>query len=112
MIKNGIATKVSEMITASTVNGIVIPNQLSRCTPSTPVRPSASSSATPATTGGRTSGSNTTARISRSPGMLIRAKTQASGTPKANDSAVDAVAASSESRSAGVMSCFDRIDSS
>ena len=59
------ATKVSATTTPAVVNGRVIPNQASRYCPTTPVRPSASSRATPPTTGGSTSGSVTRARSRR-----------------------------------------------
>ena len=49
------------------VNGRVMPNHWSRYCPTRPCRPSASSSATPPTTGGSTSGSVTRARSSRRP---------------------------------------------
>ena len=65
-----------------------------------PLRPKASSSTSPPTTGGSTSGSVTSARISPMPGSRTRASTQASGTPNSSDSTVAAVAHSSDSRSA------------
>ena len=58
-----------------------MPNHWSRYWPTNPLRPNASSSATPPTTGGSTSGRVTRARTSRSPGNSVRASTQASGTP-------------------------------
>src|SRR5205809_819787 len=61
-----------------------------------PVRPNASSSATPPTTGGSTSGRVTRARRSRCPGKLLRASTHASGTPMAREINVDADAVHSE----------------
>src|SRR5713101_2759581 len=70
MIRNGIATKVSAITTATGVKGIVSPNQESRYWPRNPVRPNASSSATPPTTGGSTSGKVTRARRSRCPANL------------------------------------------
>src|SRR5664279_1100552 len=59
--RNGIATNVSATTTPAVVNGSVIPNQESRNRPTIPLRPSTSSSATPPTTGGSTSGSVTSA---------------------------------------------------
>jgi len=88
MIKKGMATKVSAITTAIGVNGIVSPNQESRRRPTKPVRPNASSSATPPTTGGSTSGRVTRARSSRCPGNLLLASTQASGTPMTREIAV------------------------
>src|SRR6266516_1395904 len=61
-----------------------------------PVRPNASSSATPPTTGGSTSGRVTRARRSRCPGKLLRASTHASGTPMAREINVDVDAVHSE----------------
>ena len=61
-----------------------------------PVRPNASSSATPPTTGGSTSGRVTSARSSRCPGKLLRASTHASGTPMTREIAVVADAVHSE----------------
>ncbi len=49
--------------------------------PTRPRRPKTSSSATPPTTGGSTSGTVTSARTSRRPGNSTRASSQASGTP-------------------------------
>ena len=64
------------------VNGSEIPNQSRRGTGRRrPRRPNASSSATPPTTGGSTSGTVTSARTSRRPRNVARASTQASGTP-------------------------------
>ena len=94
------ATKVSAMTTASGVNGIVSPNQESRYRPTNPVRPNASSSATPPTTGGSTSGRVTRARSRRWPGKLVRASTHASGTPTTREIAVLTVAVHSERVSA------------
>ena len=69
-----------------------------------PVRPNASSSATPPTTGGSTSGRVTSARRSRCPGKLLRASTHASGTPMTSEIAVVAEAVHSERTSAWVAS--------
>jgi hypothetical protein len=69
-----------------------------------PVRPNASSNATPPTTGGSTSGRVTSARSSRCPGKLLRARTHASGTPMAREIAVLAVAVHSERTRACVAS--------
>src|SRR5580704_2023986 len=69
-----------------------------------PVRPNASSSATPPTTGGSTSGKVTRARSRRWPGKLLRASTHASGTPITTEIAVLAVAVHSERTRAWVAS--------
>ena len=45
--RNGMATNVSAMTTAAGVNGRVMPNHWSRYCPTNPLRPNASSSATP-----------------------------------------------------------------
>src|SRR6266542_2885911 len=100
MIRNGIATKVSAITTATGEKGIVTPNQEYRYLPSKPVRPNASSNATPPTTGGSTSGSVTSARNSRCPAKLPRASTHASGTPMITAIAVAADAVHSDSTSA------------
>src|ERR1700712_1322122 len=65
-----------------------------------PLRPKASSSARPPTTGGSTSGTVTSARSTASPGNRARASTQAKGTPSTVEATVAAVAHSSDSRSA------------
>ena len=65
-----------------------------------PLRPKASNSTNPPTTGGSTSGSVTSARTRPMPGSRTRASTQASGTPSSSDSTVAALAHSSDSRSA------------
>ena len=98
------ATKVSAITTAMGVNGIVSPNQESRYRPRNPVRPNASSSATPPTTGGSTSGRVTSARRSRCPGKLLRASTHASGTPMTSEIAVLADAVHSDRTRAWVAS--------
>ena len=77
-----------------------MPNHWSRYRPRNPLRPKASSSATPPTTGGRTSGSVTRARNSRRPAKSVRASTQASGTPTNSEMAVATVDVHSESWSA------------
>src|SRR6266700_6005590 len=104
MTRNGIATKVSAITTATGVNGIVSPNQEFRYMPRNPVRPNASSSATPPTTGGRTSGRVVRARSSRCPGKLPRASSHASGTPIIREIAVAAVAVHSDNWRAWVAS--------
>jgi hypothetical protein len=78
----------------------VTPNQESRYRPSTPRRPNASSSATPPTTGGSTSGTVTSARSTRTPGTADRASTHASGTPASRQPAVARLADTIDSRSA------------
>jgi hypothetical protein len=70
----------------------------------TPVRPNASSNATPPTTGGRTSGRVTSARSSRCPGKLPRASTHASGTPITSEIPVVAEAVHTERTRAWVAS--------
>ena len=65
-----------------------------------PRRPSASSKATPPTTGGSTIGSSVIARTSERPGYETRAWTHASGTPSTIAIAVAASDVSIESRSA------------
>src|SRR4029077_4895512 len=72
--------------------------------PTNPVRPNASSSATPPTTGGSTSGRATRALSMRCPGKLVRASTHASGTPMTTEIAVLTVAVHSERVSAWVAS--------
>src|ERR1700729_4081818 len=104
MIRNGMATKVSAITTAAGVNGMVSPNQVSSELPMKPVRPKASSSATPPTTGGSTSGRVTSARSSRWPGKRPRASSHASGTPMTREIAVAVVAVHSESWRAWVAS--------
>src|SRR5688500_9363286 len=52
MTRNGIATNASASTTPAVVKGNEIPNHWSRYWPTTPRRPSTSSSATPPTTGG------------------------------------------------------------
>lgn len=89
------------------VNGRVIPKAESSQRPTIPLRPSTSSSATPPTTGGSTSGRVTRARITRRPGNSVRASSQASGTPSTSEIAVAAVAQISESRSACQTSALD-----
>src|SRR5215467_10778951 len=104
MIRKGMATKVSAMMTASGVNGIVSPNQESRYWPTNPTRLNASSRATPPTTGGSTSGSVTSARRSRCPGKVVRASTHASGTPMTREIPVVTVAVHRERMRAWVAS--------
>ena len=94
------ATNVSAITTAAVVNGSVIPNAASSHSPTRPRRPSTSSSATPPTTGGSTSGTVTSARTRRRPGKSTRASSQASGTPSSRHSPVATVAVTSDSRSA------------
>ena len=84
----GSATNVCATTTAGVVNGRVMPNQASRYLPTTPLRPNASSSATPPTTGGSTSGSVTSARTRPRPRNVVRASTQASGTPSTRQQTV------------------------
>src|SRR5258708_4242563 len=100
MTRNGIATNVSASTTASGEKGMVSPNHSSRYRPTKPVRPSASSSATPPTTGGSTSGSGTSARSSRPPGNRAPASTHASGTPMTTQTPVDTRAAEGTARGA------------
>ena len=98
------ATNVSAITTATGVNGISRPNHESSRRPTNPVRPNASSSATPPTTGGSTSGKVTRARSSRCPGKLVRASTQASGTPMTTAIPVAVVAVHRERTRAWVAS--------
>ena len=100
MMRNGIATNVSASTTAVGENGIVMPNQSSSRRPTIPLRPNASSSATPPTTGGRTSGSVTSARTTCSPGTEVLASSHASGTPMTRAIPVATVAVHSDSHSA------------
>src|SRR6266700_933429 len=69
------------MITASVVNGIVIPSG-SRYRPTRPKRPKVSSKATPATTGGNTIGKVTNVSNRLRPRNCMRASTNATGKPK------------------------------
>src|SRR4051794_8827860 len=108
MTRNGIATNVSAITTAAVVNGMVMPNHASRRSPTSPLRPRTSSSATPPTTGGSTSGNVTSARRSRSPGIVDRASTQASGTPRTSEMSIASVAVSSESQRASSTSSVPR----
>ena len=109
--RKGIATKVSAITTPVVVKGRVMPKAESSQEPTIPRRPSTSSSATPPTTGGSTSGRVTSARISRRPGSSVRASSQASGTPRTRETAVAAVAQISDSRRASqtalLVSCSD-----
>lgn len=75
-----------------------------------PFRPNASSSATPPTTGGSTSGSVIKARSRRIPGKALRASTHASGTPMTSDTAVATVEVHKESCSAPEASNPRRVD--
>ncbi len=94
------ATKICAITTPTLVNGMVMPNQPSRYWPTTPRRPSTRSRATPPTTGGSTSGRVTRARNRDRPGKRVRASSQARGTPNSSDSAVVAVAVSTDRRRA------------
>lgn len=82
------------------VNGSEMPNHWSRYCPSSPRLPSTSSSATPPTTGGSTSGTVTSARRKPRPGTSPRASSQASGMPKSRHSTVARLAQTTDSRSA------------
>src|SRR3954447_21633920 len=98
--RNGIATNASATTTPAVVNGRLIPNAESSQLPTRPRRPKTSSSATPPTTGGSTSGTVTSARTRRRPGNSARASTQASGTPSSTQNPVATVAVCNDSRSA------------
>src|SRR3954462_2492922 len=98
--RNGRATNASATTTPAVVNGSVTPNQRYIHWPSSPLRPRASSSATPPTTGGSTRGTVTSARTRRRPGKDARASTHASGTPTSRQNSVARVAQTRDSRSA------------
>src|SRR5690625_7155862 len=68
--------------------------------PTRPRRTKGSVSTMPATTGGMTSRTNTTARVKVRPGKSVRAKTSASGTPRMMQATVAAVAVRRDSHSA------------
>ena len=78
---SGAATKVWARTTARMVNGMVMPIA-SNGVPSTPRRPSTSSSASPATVGGSTMGRSTMASTRPLPRNSRRASSSASGVPK------------------------------
>lgn len=94
------ATNVCASTTAVVLNGTVIPNVSSSQAPTSPRRPKTSSSATPPTTGGSTSGTVTRARTNRRPGNGTRASSQARGTPRTRQSRVARVAVCTDSRNA------------
>src|SRR3569833_3890197 len=100
MTRNGSATNASATTTPAVGNGRVTPNQRYILCPSRPLRPRASSSATPPTTGGSTRGTVTSARTRRWPGKDTRARTHARGTPTSRQNRVARVAQTMESRSA------------
>ena len=81
--RNGIATNVSASTTAAVVNGSVIAEPGRASWPTIPLRPNTSSSATPPTTGGSTSGSVTSARSSRMPGQRWPAPAPRPAAPRA-----------------------------
>lgn len=82
MTRNGMATNASATTTPAVVNGSEYLTHASRYWPTKPSRPSTSSSATPPTTGGSTSGTVTRVRTNWRPGSSVRASSHASGTPK------------------------------
>src|SRR6266568_6048801 len=98
--RNGMATKVSAMMAPAVVKGRWIPKVVASQPPTRPRRPKASSKATPPTTGGSTMGNTVRARIADRPGKVIRAKVQASGTPRMSAIAVAENDASNDKRSA------------
>ena len=87
------------MITAVVENAICSPATSSEC-PSSPRRPNVYSSAMPATTGGRTSGSSTRERSRSWPRNRARASTSAIGTPSTTHRPVAIVEVRRLSRSA------------
>src|SRR5918994_27697 len=99
-MRNGIATNDWAITTPAVVNGRERPKVSYNHSPTRPVRPNATSSATPPITGGRTSGTVMRARRIARPGSVVRASNQASGTPHATHSTVVTVDVTSDSRSA------------
>ena len=91
MTRNGSDTKVCASTTAVVVNAIRMP-AASRYWPINPSRPKAYSSAMPPTTGGSTSGSRSSGRISCIARPSLRASTSAIGTPNSTHSSVLAAA--------------------
>ncbi len=78
---NGRDTKTCERTTPHVVNGKLKPVSSRIGSPSRPLRPNAVRSATPATTGGSTRGTDTSARSTPRWGRSTRASTQARGSP-------------------------------
>src|SRR5438105_15791204 len=97
------ATNVSARTTPAVVNGSETPATASH-EPSRPLRPNASSSAMPPTTGGRTIGSVVNARTTVRPRKPTRAYPHASGTPRTRASAVAESDAARDSLSASRVS--------
>src|SRR2546421_3693918 len=98
--RNGMATKVSAMMAPAVVKGRWIPKAVASQPPTRPLRPKASSKATPPTTGGSTMGSTVNARKTERPGKASRANVQASGTPSTSAIAVAETDASNDRRNA------------
>ena len=96
----GIETKTCASTTPYVVKGKAKPVQSSSGSPITPVRPKALRRATPATTGGSTSGTVTSARSAPRPRKSTRASSQASGRPRRRQKTIAIVEVTSESRSA------------
>src|SRR6478672_1542675 len=96
------------MTTAVVVYGMVSPVASRSTDPTTPLRPSAVTRATPATTGGSTSGTATAARTMLRPGNSTRASSQARGVPRSRQATTVAADATPvirrASRTAGVAS--------
>src|SRR5438874_1563383 len=86
--RKGIATNVSAMTAAVVVNGIWRPKSWCSGEPISPLRPKASSSATPPTTGGRTIGSVVSARKTPRSVPVVLERTRASGIPSTSATAV------------------------
>ncbi len=78
---SGAATNVWASTTANVVNGMLMPTT-SRDAPRAPRRPNASSSASPATVGGRMMGRSTSTSASHLPRKSRRARSSAEGCPE------------------------------
>src|SRR5438477_1204888 len=97
---SGIDTKVVATTAPAVVNVSWIPSASWSHRPTTPLRPRATSSPTPPTTGGSTIGRTTAARSRLRPGNSPRASTHARGTPTATEIVVAASDTSIDNRSA------------
>src|SRR5204862_6349997 len=95
----GAETNAAATAAPAVVNGTDTPTCASR-RPRNLNRPSTARRATPATTGGSTTGSTITARTSRRAGRATRASAHAAGNPTTSDRRVDPMVTFSETTSA------------
>ena len=86
-MKKGDATNIWAKTTAVVVNGMVTP-RFSNSGPISPLRPKVINMATPATTGGRTSGNSTRPSTALAQRQLLRANTYAKGVPRTTTTAI------------------------